>query len=235
MMNPQTNFGLLMHIHRPLFMLRIGAFLFILGSVMGMSAQADPQADALLSKVSEVMRGYESIHATYVSQMLDRQSDFDMEQTGEVWIQGEQYHLQLGQYTIISDGQTVWTHEPEMGECYVDDAEVIAEDGIDPASMFTIWESGFKKVMKGEENVGGLTLVRVDLHPEGEEESSFHTIQCFIDEDKLEVVKLVVKGREGTDVVYTIGDFEGDALIPEGAFLFDATKFPGVTVIDNRL
>ena len=45
---------------------------------------------------------------------------------------------------------TVWTYEPEMGECYIDDAETIAEDGIDPARMFTIWEEGFKKVMKGD-------------------------------------------------------------------------------------
>jgi len=78
-------------------------------------------------------------------------------------------------------------------------------------------------------------LTRIDLHPEGAEERSFHTIQCFIDEERLQAVKLVVKGREGTDVVYRVQDFEGNGLVPEGAFRFDESRFPGTTLIDNRL
>ena len=233
MTNPPRNFA------RPMktssFILpRLFAGIALLWS-LGLSAQADPAADQLLARVSEAMQGYESVHATYSSKMVDRQSDFEMEQAGEVWVQGDRYHLELGEYTIICDGRTVWTYEPEMGECYVDDAETIAEDGIDPAKMFTIWEDGFKKVMKGESDIDGRRLTRVDLHPDGAEEQSFHTIQCFIDAEALEVVRMVVKGREGTDVVYRIDAFEGNALIPEGAFVFDVTKHPGTTVIDNRL
>ncbi len=213
------------------------SFVFVL-SISALSwnsaAQSDPAADALLAEVSAAMKGYSTVHAEYVSTMIDRQSDFEMEQAGEVWVAGERYHLQLGEYTIISDGMTVWTYEPEMGECYIDDAEVIAEDGIDPAKMFTIWEDGFKKVFKGDATLDGETFTRIDLHPEGAEDKGFHTIQCFIDAEELEVVQLIVKGREGTDVVYRIASFEGNGLVPEGAFTFDAAKYPGTTVIDNR-
>ena len=115
---------------------------------LAVNAQSDPAADLLLSRVSEAMQGHETVHAVYTSKMIDRQSDFEMDQAGEIWVQGDRYHLELGEYTIICDGSTVWTYEPEMGECYIDDAETIAEDGIDPAKMFTIWEEGFKKAMK---------------------------------------------------------------------------------------
>ena len=64
---------------------------------------------------------------------------------------------------------------------------------------------------------------------------SFHTIQCYIDEKALQVVRLVVKGREGTDVVYDVNVFEGNGTIPEGAFTFDQAKYPGTAIIDNRL
>ena len=209
--------------------------LFLCGGAVSLSAQSDPDAEALLAKVSAAMKGYATVHAEYQSTMIDRQSDFEMEQAGEVWVEGDRYHLRLGQYTIISDGLTVWTYEPEMGECYIDDAEAIAEDGVDPARMFTIWEEGFRKVWKGETEVEGKNMVRTDLHPTGADERSFHTIQCFIDAAALEVGMLVVKGREGTDVEYRIGTFEGDALVPDGAFTFDKARYPGTTMIDNRL
>lgn len=211
------------------------AFVVAIALTGSLSAQDDLKAESLLSRVSEKMEQYSSFHAEYASLMVDRQSDMEMSQDGEVWIEGDRYHLQLGDYVIVCDGQTVWTYEPEMGECYIDDAEVIAEDGVDPAKMFTIWEDGFKKVWKGEVTEEGRVLSRVDLHPEGAEERSFHTIQCFIDEKQLQVVRLVVKGREGTDVIYKVDSFEGNGLIPEGAFIFDEGKYPGTTMIDNRL
>ena len=204
-------------------------------STLYVEAQTDPAADELLLRVSEAMRGYETVHAVYSSKMVDRQSDFEMDQAGEIWVQGDRYHLELGEYIIICDGMTVWTYEPEMGECYIDDAETIAEDGIDPARMFTIWEEGFKKVMKGDAKLGDRLVQRVDLHPDGSEDRSFHTIQCYIDPTSLEVVQLIVKGREGTDVEYRIDEFKGNGNIPEGAFTFDKAQFPGTTVIDNRL
>ena len=206
-----------------------------LASCLTLNAQEDPKAASLLIRVSEQMQQFETFHARYTSKMVDRQSDFEMDQAGEVWIQGERYHLELGDYVIVCDGKTVWTYEPEMGECYIDDAETIAEDGVDPAKMFTIWEDGFKKVWKGTETLDGQALVRIDLHPDGAEERSFHTIQCFIDEKALQVIQLVVKGREGTDVVYRIEDFEGNGQVPEGAFTFDKAHHPGTTMIDNRL
>ena len=210
----------------------------LLMAVLACSPRAEAQTDprpTSRSCVSEAMWGYETVHAVYSSKMVDRQSDFEMDQAGEIWVQGDRYHLELGEYIIICDGMTVWTYEPEMGECYIDDAETIAEDGIDPARMFTIWEEGFKKVMKGDAKLGDRLVQRVDLHPDGSEDRSFHTIQCYIDPTSLEVVQLIVKGREGTDVEYRIDEFEGNGNIPEGAFTFDKAQFPGTTVIDNRL
>jgi outer membrane lipoprotein-sorting protein len=230
--SPPINFAMFMRAF--LFYLSLGALLF-LAPVQALFAQSDPEADRLLTRVSEQMEQYDAVHAQYTSKMVDLQSDLEMDQAGKVWIEGGKYHLELGDYVIVCDGQTVWTYEPEMGECYVDDAETIAEDGIDPARMFTIWEDGFKKVWKGPTDIDGRTLSRVDLHPDGADQRSFHTIQCYIDEKALQVVRLVVKGREGTDVVYDVNVFEGNGTIPEGAFTFDQAKYPGTAIIDNRL
>jgi outer membrane lipoprotein-sorting protein len=209
------------------------------GEISAQDAQSahttsDPQAEELLSEISRRASNYLNINAVYTSTLIDLQADMRLDQAGEVWIDGDKYRLVLGDYTIISDGVTVWTVDTEMGECYIDDAEEIAADGMNPAKMFTIWETGFRKVWKGEVMVDGEELVRVDLYPE-DEGSSFHTIQVLIDEARLQVAQLTVKGRDGSDVVYLVTSFLTDVEIPIGSFGFDPQAHPGVQLIDNRL
>ncbi len=136
----------------------------------------DPRAEELLGKVSVANAAVRvGSRSSTPPQMVDVQSDFQMDQNGEVWIEGDRYHLELGDYVIVCDGSTVWTYEPEMGECYIDDAETIAEDGVDPARMFTIWEERASRKcgrasleIGGEEAGAGWTL-----HPTGSRGAQF--------------------------------------------------------------
>ena len=219
--------------------LAIAGSSLLMGDLTAQSELAsDPQAEELLQDISKRASNYLNINAQYTSTLIDLQADMRLDQAGEVWIEGDKYRLILGDYTIISDGITVWTLDTEMGECYIDDAEEIAADGMDPAKMFTIWEAGFRQVWKGEvEGEGeqaGEKLVRIDLYPE-DEGSSYHTIQLLVDEAKLEVVQLTVKGRDGSDVAYKITQFSTDVEVPSGSFTYDSASNPDVQLIDNRL
>jgi outer membrane lipoprotein-sorting protein len=192
-------------------------------------------AGALLSRLSEEAKGYGSIEATYTSTLVDRSSDFKAEQNGTIRIDGDRFHLELGDYTVISDGTTVWTYEVAVNDCYVEDAETIVEDGMDPSKLFTIWEDDFKNEWKGESMILGKKVSQINLYPTGEKEKPFHTIQLYIDEVNLRLVRAVVKGREGTDVTYDVQSFKSQVTIDPSAFTFDAAKYPGASIIDNRL
>lgn len=188
----------------------------------------------MLSEISSQAKNYLNISATYSSTLIDLKADLRIEQAGDVLIEGDRYRLNLGDYTIISDGRTVWTLEAEMGECYIDDAEEIAADGMDPSKMFTIWESGFQKTWKGKVDLDGRELVRIDLYPE-DKSASYHTIQLWIDEGRRQMVQLLVKGRDGSDVRYLITRFETNLALPENSFSFDPAAHPNIQLIDNRL
>jgi outer membrane lipoprotein-sorting protein len=215
----------------------IGLFLFSQFSFpihAQVGVASDPEAEELLSDISNQAKNYLNISATYASTLIDLQADMRIEQAGDVLIEGDRYRLNLGDYTIISDGRTVWTLETDMGECYIDDAEEISDDGMDPSKMFTIWESGFQKTWKGEVDLDGQELVRIDLYPE-DKSASYHTIQLWIDEGRRQMVQLLVKGRDGSDVRYLVTRFETDLKLPENSFSFDPAAHPDVQLIDNRL
>jgi len=192
-------------------------------------------ADDLLSRLSAEAKGYGSIQATYTSKLIDRASDFESVQKGSIQIDGDQFHLDLGDYRIYSDGVTIWTYEVAVNDCYVEDAEMMAEEGMDPSKLFTIWEDDFKNEWKGHLKINGKPVTHINLYPFGEKEKPFHTIQLYIDEANLRLVRAVVKGREGTDVTYEVDTFQPNAAIENGLFKFDASQFPGVNVIDNRI
>ena len=125
--------------------------------------------------------------------------------------------------------------EPAVNDCYIDDAEMMAEEGMDPSKLFTIWEDDFKNEWKGAVDLNGESLVQINLYPLAGDEKPFHTIQLFISEEDLELRRAVVKGREGTDVTYDVGSFKPQAEVPASTFTFDPGKFPGVNMVDNRI
>lgn len=192
-------------------------------------------ANELLGKLSEQAKSYGSIEATYTSTMVDKVSDFEATQAGTIYVEGNKYSLDIGDYLIISDGETIWTYEPAVNDCYVDDAEMMAEEGMDPSKLFTIWEDDFKNEWKGSVDLNGEALVQINLYPLAGDEKPFHTIQLFISEKDLELRRAVVKGREGTDVTYDVGSFKPRANVPSSTFTFDPGKFPGVNMVDNRI
>ena len=192
-------------------------------------------ANALLSKLSEQAKSYGSIEATYTSTMVDKVSDFEATQSGTIYVDGSKYSLDIGDYLIISDGVTIWTYEPAVNDCYVDDAEMMAEDGMDPSKLFTIWEDDFKNEWKGTATVNGEELTQINLYPLAGDDKPFHTIKLYISEKDLELRRAIVKGREGTDVTYDVGSFKPQAEVPTNTFTFDPAKFPGVNIVDNRI
>ena len=189
----------------------------------------------LLRALSEKAKTYETVLATYTSTLTDKVADFEAVQEGTIRIAGNKYHLDLGDYVVISNGSSVWTYDVAMHECMVDDAEELAEDGMDPSKLFTIWEDDFKNEDKGSTTVNGTAVRQINLYPSSPEDKPFHTIVLYIDETALEMVRAVVKGREGSDVTYDVKTFNPGATINPAVFSFKEADFPGVTVIDNRL
>jgi outer membrane lipoprotein-sorting protein len=207
---------------------------FILPTSYSVYAQG---ADVLLSKLSDRAKDYGSISATYSSMMVDVKNDFKESLLGNIQIDESKFMLDLGEYSIISDGVTVWTYEKETNDCYVEDADMLADQGMDPSRIFTIWEDDFKNSLEGVVEVSEQECVQVNLYPSGEDasEKPFHTIQLFINETLLEVKKIVVKGREGVDTEYLIQSFKTNVELPSSTFEFNEARFPGVTIIDNRI
>ncbi|MGB0425080.1 MAG: LolA family protein, partial [Flavobacteriales bacterium] len=185
-------------------------------------------AEEVLGELSQKAKSYTSIKASYTSRLIDNISGVDIPSKGTVTTKGEKYRLDTGDYLIISDGETMWTYQKEHNEVSIDYLEDMGDDGIDPSKFFTLWEKDFTSTMKGEINIDGIDCYEIYLYPTEPEEKSFHTIKMFVDKKKMEVYKLDVKGRDGTDVTYKVKTFETDGSVGDSIFKFSESEFPGV-------
>jgi outer membrane lipoprotein carrier protein len=200
---------------------------------VGLTAQ-DDKAAAILSKLSVKMQQYESVSATFESKMVDKQADMEVDQSGSIKVSGDNYKLEMGDITVTCDGQNVWTYMKKTNEVMVDLAEdLYDEEGIEPAELFTIWETGFKHEYAGTEEIGEVTCEVIKLFPNDPADKSFHTIKIYIDQRAMEMKRTVIQGKEGSDITYDIKDFD-TGFLKSSEFTFDETKYPGVEVIDNR-
>jgi outer membrane lipoprotein-sorting protein len=208
-------------------------FLSLTAGILLSSPALAQDADALLTKLSDKAQTYKAYEIAYTSTLVDLKNDFELTQEGVVQIEGDRFHLDLGDYVIYCDGETVWTFEPEMNECYVDDTETMKEEGMDPAKLFTVWEEDFRREWIGRAAVAGRDCAHINLY--AGEDKPFHTMQLYLDDKALEIVRIVMKGREGSDVTYTVTSFSTTLNVVPGMFTFPAEKHPGVDLIDNRL
>ena len=143
--------------------------------------------------------------------------------------------MHLGEYHIITNGETTLTYAKEENEVYIENNEDIEdEDAIKPSELFTIWESGFRYQYAGELTLDGKNCDQINLFPKEPAKKTFHTIRLFIDKDKREIVKVMMLGKGGEISTYVLKKFTPNATVKASDFVFTKSDYPGVDVIDNR-
>ena len=93
------------------------SFFLALAATLFFSSPALAQdPDALLSQLSDKAQTYKAYEIAYTSTLVDLKNDFELTQDGTVQIEGDRFLLNLGDYIIYCDGETVWFLERPVAE-----------------------------------------------------------------------------------------------------------------------
>ena len=197
-------------------------------------AQQDPKAKSILDKLSQKTRGYSSIKAEFNYTMLNESEGIDETQPGTVAIKGDKFYLKMAGQEMFCNGTTIWTHLVDAEEVKISEYEEDDEDAINPKSIFTMYESGFNYKFIKTFSEGGKSLHQIDLYPTNVDDVSYHTAKLFIDEVKMEIVKMTIYSKDGANYTYKIKSFTGNSTIPDSKFEFNQSQYPDIEVIDLR-
>lgn len=210
----------------------IGILLAVL--FIGTAFGQDEKAKAILDKVSSKTNGYESIVISFELTITGQDGNAPISETGKAYLKGDKYKIQLSDQDIYCDGVTITTHLKEDKECYTSSVADSQEEGmISPSQILTIWEDGYKYKYIQETTYKGRAVHHINLFPKDPKSSKFFAIILKIDKEKNEVVTVLVKGKDGTNMKYTLTKFEKNVDLSPSTFEFDRAKHPDVECYDE--
>lgn len=210
-------------------MKRLVMMAFLTASCFTSQAQSDPKAKTILDDLSAKTKAYTSIKAEFTS-VTEKKDKSKETQNGKIQIKGTKYKLEITGHDIYCDGKTVWDFIKDANEVQVKDMETGGEDAINPSTIFTMYEKGYKYKFDGED----ATSQTISLFPLNPDKKKFHTVKLVIDKTKKQISSIKILMKDGSTQTWTIKSFTTNTPIPDTDFTFDTKAHSGVSVEDLR-
>lgn len=195
--------------------------------------EVDPKAKSILDKVSQKIKSYKTIKAEFAIILENKQENIKDSKKGYIWIKNNKYKVDLASSTIFFDGQTMWTYMKENNEVNITTPDPDDDQTLNPAKIFTIYESGFKIRFIRERFEKNRALYEIELYPK-DLKKEYTKINLKIDKDKMQIFSMKRFGKDGTDFYIEILKYTPNEEMADAMFVFDKSKYPKVEINDMR-
>lgn len=191
----------------------------------------DKKAREILDKISAKAKTFKTIKFEFTYRMIDKAHDIDEKLNGTIVVQGDKFNLDFMGRTIISDGKTVWSFDPDAEEIQISNVDVDNE-AFNPGKLLTSYDDNYRSKLIKVVKIDGVDYYVIDLYPK--EGKSFFKIRLMIDKAKLQVKSGTVYGKDNINYTYTIDKYEVDLNIDANYFIMDLKKYSDADVVDLR-
>jgi len=204
--------------------------------VLGIAnAQNDPKAKAILDKMSDKYQNLPAYKTNFVYRLTNKVENVDEQFAGEFIAKGEKYVLLMSDQEIYNDGETLWTFLKEAHEVNID-YYMPDEGDLSPTNIYTAYKKGYRYKWNETKKIGSRTLDVIELQPEDpkDPDKMFYRIVLNIDQSDNTIHSWEMYDRAGNVFSYTISGFNPKLSVEDSYFVFDASKYPDVEVVDLR-
>jgi len=191
------------------------------------------KAKDILDKVSAKTKSYSTISADFTFSMENKQEDISETNDGTILIKGDKYKISLMDVDTYFDGKIIYTYMKEAEEVNITEPDPEDEETLNPATIFTVYEKGFKYRYIGEGTKDGKTFYEIDLYPENRDKP-YSRIKLQVLKDDLTLYSLRQVGKDGNNYTIVVNAMKTNVPLDDSAFIFDPAKHPDVDVIDMR-
>jgi len=207
--------------------------LLILAGISGISyAQYDQKALDMLDAMSAKYTNMGSFYAGFSYVLENEMEQIHEEFSGNIIVKGDKFKLDLDEQEVYNDGETMWTYLKDVNEVNIDYYFPEDED-MTPSTIFSAYKSGYKYMFIEEETIENNLYNVIDLIPD-DQDKPFFKVRLWIKKNDNTLFRWKLFDRTGNTYLYSITTFNDAYNARDEEFVFDSSKYPGITEIDLR-
>ncbi len=216
--------------------LLIGFFTFCVSSVFSQNNKlgvSDPDAKAILDKVSAKFKTYKTVTADFTLSITNANGKVEGTKKGVIYMKGPKYRVNISGQEIYSDGDNIWTYDKSANEVQLTKFDPTTNT-ITPQKMFTdFYDKDFLYKLNDEKKLGNKVVQEIELTPV-DKTKTFFKVLVEVDKATKNIVSSKVFEKNGDRYIYTVNSMKTNTDLPDSLFTFDAKKHPQVEVVDLR-
>ena len=207
----------------------------VLFATLFAQAQQDMKAKNILDEVSKKAQSYKTISADFVFTMQNKEMEINEKNEGTIKLKGKKYVVNLPDVgvKVFSDGQTVWNYMKDGNQVTISNMDDQSNELMDPSSLFSIYEKGFKSKFVAEKKEGSKIYEQIDLFPENEEQD-VSKVTILIDKATMMIHSAELFGTDGNLYGIQVKKLNTNKEFPDSDFVFNSSDYKDVEIIDLR-
>lgn len=200
----------------------------------GFSQTKDPKVKAVLDGVSQKYASNKGLKASFDFSYTDVSDSRAQNQSGEIAIKGDKYHLKLPEQEIFNNGKTVWTYivSDNYKEVTINNASDM-ENELTPSSVYNIYQKGYNYKLIGEKTEKGEVIQEIELTAE-KANAPFKRVKLFVDKNKKDLISWEIYDDQGGIFKYKFKSVNTNAELTDDYFTFNPQKYGKIEIIDLR-
>ncbi len=198
-------------------------------------SQSDQEAKAILDQIKSNLDSYQGIEVDF-DYVVTVPEEAPQKQEGNMLVVGERYALDLNDYGIYSDGQTVWMYDKAIEEVNINNREENEDLLISsPTDLLDFYQKDdFIYAFYDELVVDGRIITMIDFKPV-DDEQEFFKIRLSVDKKQNLPAGAKLFYRDGTRIEVVFKQVSNQSQFSDSDFVLTKEDVDsGVEFIDLR-
>ena len=198
-------------------------------------SQSDQEAKAILDQIKSNLDSYKGIEVDF-DYVVTVPEEAPQKQEGNMLVVGERYALDLNDYGICSDGQTVWMYDKAIEEVNINNREENEDLLISsPTDLLDFYQKDdFIYAFYDELVVDGRIITMIDFKPV-DDEQEFFKIRLSVDKKQNLPAGAKLFYRDGTRIEVVFKQISNQSQFSDSDFVLTKEDVDsGVEFIDLR-
>ena len=197
------------------------------------SAQNSTDARALLDKAYATYEASDGIRLSFKSTLTDKDGTAYAPQSGEAYIKGDKFKLEMDAMDVWFDGKTQWVLMKDVNEVNLSAPTATEIASISPLALLGMYKNGFTLKAPASKTINGRSTHLIDMVPAGGNKD-FKSITAAIDKESGNITQVILIMTDGMKNKIDISGYNTNHQFSEDLFRFDKNKHPDVEIVDLR-